>query len=151
MYFSYLVICFYSKAYFSNALGYYSTLPDLALAACTCINIVGMMIMVMVMVVMVMVVVVGRRTMVLVFMVVMMVMRRKTFTGVSFASSPDFWPCQIFDTLNRHNKKEEQHTEKDCIQYFLLKIQIPLLCSQHRCQRANQGEHASLRSCSRSA
>ena len=112
MYFSYLVICFYSKAYFSNALGYYSTLPDLALAACTCINIVGMMTMVMVLVVMVMVVVVGRRTMVLVFMVVMMVMRRKTFTGVSFASSPDFWPCQIFDTLNRHNKKKNNIQKK---------------------------------------
>ena len=62
MYFSYLVICFYSKAYFSNALGCYSTLPDLALAACTCINIVGMMIMVMVLVVMVMVMVVGMIT-----------------------------------------------------------------------------------------
>ena len=112
MYFSYLVICFYSKAYFSNALGYYSTLPDLALAACTCISILGMMIMVMVLVVMVMVVVVGRRTMVLVFMLVMMVMRRKTFTGVSFASSPDFWPCQIFDTLNRHNKKKNNIQKK---------------------------------------
>ena len=92
-------------------------MPDLALAACTCINIVGMMTMVMVMVVMVMVVVVGRRTMVLVFMVVMMVMRRKTFTGVSFASSPDFWPCQIFDTLNKHNKKEEQPTEKNIFNF----------------------------------
>ena len=61
---------------------------------------------------MVVVVVVGMLTMVLVFMVVMVVMRRKTFTGVSFASSPDFWPCQILDTLNRHDKKKNSIQKK---------------------------------------
>ena len=73
--------------------------------------------MVVVVVVVVVVVIVGMITMVLVFMVVMVVMMRKTFTGVSFASSPDFWPCQILDTLNRHNKKEGQHTEKNVFNF----------------------------------
>ena len=103
------------------------------------------------------------------------------WTAVSFASSPDFWPCQIFDTWNKNvpwklllkimepchtfdtwdrnlvictltrNGVLSKNTNLNKWKWTARKWHSPPLCIQHRFQKASPGEHAWRRSCSQSA